>query len=75
MATEVRKGCWNGQRLERVLTRLHAVRTGVLKGVLGIGAGGLSLPGVGEGGSCALHYPTEGCEVISLVLVEVTTQA
>ncbi|EGV93455.1 hypothetical protein I79_018602 [Cricetulus griseus] len=57
-----------------MVTSLHAVRAGVLKSVLVVGAGSLSLPGVGEGGSCALHHPTEGCEVISLILVEVPTQ-
>lgn len=75
VAPEVRKGCQGGQRLEQVVTSLHAVRAGVLKDVLGVGAGDLSLPGIGEGSSCALHHPTEGCEVIGLVLVVVPTQA
>lgn len=56
-------------------TILHTEGAGVLKAVPGIGAGGLGLPGVGEGCACGLHHPTEGCEVVSLVLVEVPTQA
>jgi hypothetical protein len=56
-------------------TIFHAERAGVLEAVLGIGAGGLSLPGIGKGSTRALHQPTEGREVISLVLIEVPTQA
>ena len=56
-------------------TVLHAEGAGVLEAVPDVGAGGLSLPGVGEGGGCALHHAAEGPEVVGLVLVEVPTEA
>lgn len=56
-------------------TVLHAEGAGVLEAVLDVGAGGLGLPGVDEGGGRALHHAAEGPEVIGLVLVEVPAQA
>ena len=56
-------------------TVLHAEGEGVLEAVLDVGAGGLRLPGVGEGGGRALHYAADGPEVVGLVPVEVPAQA
>lgn len=62
------RGCWTH-------TVLHAEGAGVLEAVLNVGAGGLGLPGVGEGSGRALHHAADGPEVIGLVLVEVPAQA
>lgn len=56
-------------------TVLHAEGAGVLEVVLDVGAGGLGLPGVGEGGGRALHQAADGPEVVCLDAVEIPTQA
>lgn len=56
-------------------TILHTERAGVLNAVLGIRAGSLGLPRVGEGSPCALHHAAEGREVVRLVLIEVPAEA